>query len=260
MHKLPDDVDICGKCGSPLLSAAQRRVTSVPLDLDPDKLSGPPPGTRQTESRASTGLHERKVGVTTGKIATNGDSAAALQEALEYLESASEHKQLPPRTMAGRPPPGRTPPGRAGTQRKPQPKFNRKALATIVATVVAIIAVSLYFGLKGTPAAPASHSGGPGPTQTTTLLFQFAGSGESTTGSFTTTAPFKFSYRVACTTTLVKPVTFTLVRDGKKVDLATSGVGNAVESGTLENFGDGGAYAFSVDAPSPCTWTVSGAT
>jgi hypothetical protein len=130
---------------------------------------------------------------------------------------------------------------------------------TIVVTVLAILAVSLYFGLKSSPAAPTSHSGGgPAPTPTSTLLFQFSGSGASTTGSFTTTAPFTFSYRVACTTTLTKAVSFTLLKGGKKVDLATSGVGNAVERGTLDHFGIFGAYTFSVDAPSPCTWTVSG--
>jgi hypothetical protein len=264
MSKSADDVNICGKCGSPLLSAAERRVISVPLDFDPDDISGGPSG---TGSRASTGVGQRKVGVGTGKIATNGDSAAAIREALEHLESSTEYKARvqptrtqPDRVQPGRTQPGRTGPGRTGPGGKAAPKFNRKALVTIVATVLAIIAVSLYFGLKGSPAAPASHSSGPGPTATTTLLFQFAGSGTSTTGSFTTTAPFKFSYRVACTTTLTKPVTFTLVKDGKKVDLATSGVGNAVESGTLDDFGVGGAYAFSVNAPSPCTWTVSGAT
>jgi hypothetical protein len=265
MHKSGDDERVCGKCGAPLLSAAQRRVINVPVGFDPDEISGAPSGSQQTDSSAPTGLHERKVGVGPGKIASNGDSAAAIREVLEHLETSTEYKakaqpsRTQPGTQPGRTPPGRTGPGRPGAG-KAQPKFNRKALFSIVGTVVVIIAVILYFGLKGSPAAPASHSSGPGPTPTTTLLFQFAGSGTSTTGSFTTTGPFKFDYRVACTTTLTKAVSFTLVKDGKKVDFATSGVGNAVESGALDNFGIGGAYAFSVDAPSPCTWTVSGST
>ena len=259
MHKSADDVNVCGKCGAPLLAAGARRVINVPIDFDPDEIAGAPSGTRQTDARATTGVNQRKVGAGAGQVASNGDSAAAIREALEHLETTTEYrpKVQSPRAQPGRTPPSRTGPGRPGAG-KAQPKFSPKALITIVATVVAVIAVILYFGLKSSPAAPASHSAGPAPTSTTALLFQFAGSGTSSTGSFTTTASFKFNYRVACTAVLTKPVSFTLVKDGKKVDLATSGVGNAVESGTLDDFGVGGAYAFSVDAPAPCTWTVSG--
>ena len=81
MHKSADDVNVCGKCGSPLLAAGERRVINVPLDFDPDEIAGAPSGTRQTDARATTGLHQRKVGADKSKVVHGSSSLLDEQRA-----------------------------------------------------------------------------------------------------------------------------------------------------------------------------------
>jgi hypothetical protein len=92
------------------------------------------------------------------------------------------------------------------------------------------------------------------------LLFQYNGTGVGTTNSFTTTAPFTFAYSLSCPVAVSKPVAFGLLKDGDNIDLVDSNIGAKTEKGTHPDFGAKGSYEISVNAPSTCSWTVSGTT
>jgi len=249
MHKAGDDERVCAKCGALLLSAAQRRdVVRAPDDSAAAKSGGSRPKTGPGDSSPSLSVGPTQIAAGREKIATNGDSAEAIREALEYLESGADRKATYQSKYV--------PKGA-----KPERRINQKWLATIVITVLAVIAVSLFFGLKSSPSSNTGSKGaGNTPVTSATLLFQYSGSGTSTTGSFVTSAPFMFSYRLSCQSPLTVPSTFVLLKDRTKVDVVSSNVGAAVEKGTQSNFGAGGAYTISVDAPPTCTWTILGLT
>ncbi len=97
-------------------------------------------------------------------------------------------------------------------------------------------------------------------TATTTSLFQFDGSGPSTTGPFTATGSFTFSYTLTCPEDLATPATFELLRAGRSIEDVASGVGSLQESGNQPDFGASGTFTVSVDAPATRAWTVSGDT
>lgn len=247
MHKSADEEHVCGKCGALLLRAEERRVITAPEDVDPADLSGSPSAIRQTDPRSATKVDKPRSSVGARKTAPSENPIDAIKEALALLGDTAEQK---PQVKA-RPP---------TENRKPDRRINRGPLPTIVVMVVAIIAVSLYFGLKGSSSAGPVKTGGPGPTAGSTLLFQFAGSGKATTGSFATKAPFKLTYRVACPSAPTQLATFALQKGTTKIDTVTSAVGNSVESGTRADFGIAGTFTFLVDVPPPCTWTISGST
>src|ERR1700722_3203318 len=172
MQKSDDDEQVCAKCGALLLSAAPQRrgVVRAPDHIDD--------ATRSLSSTVATGpAASASVGISdlarsNDKIATNGDSAGAIRDALEYLESGgdkskpqikySDHRTKPPRDI------------------KPR-RIDQKWLVTIVVTILAVIAVSLFFGLSGSSPKTGTNGGTTNST-TSTVIFQYSGSGTSTTG------------------------------------------------------------------------------
>jgi hypothetical protein len=251
MHKSDDDDQVCEKCGAMLHATQRRDAPGSPAGPDWADLtgSGSRYGSRATagDAPSSPNAKTARVVIGTERIASNGDSADAIREALAYVESGSDKSKAQTRYQP------------KGT--RPRRRIDQKLMATIVITVIAVIAVTLIFVLTGSsPSKAGTKGGGTAPATSPTLLFQFSGSGPDTTGSFVTSAPFTFSYRLSCQPALATPSTFVLLKDKTKVDEVSSNVGATVEKGTHTQFGTAGSYTISVEAPSSCSWTVSGLT
>jgi len=190
-------------------------------------------------------------------------AAATIREALEYFDTADEGRTAPDRRA---PADRRTGDRRDGERRDaagpPARKGNRAWLIAMGVTVVVAIVVGLLLGLGGGSNASGSGGGGTASsaTATTVSLFQFTGSGPSTTGPFTTTGAFTLSYTVSCQEDLADPAVFQLMRAGHPVSEAASGVGGLTEAGSEPAFGTSGTFTVAVSAPTSCTWTVSGGT
>ena len=244
MHKAADDDHVCERCGGALAGASERRpVVSSTAGVD---------SSNSTSSRSSRRVS--RSGVATfdkQQVAGNGDSAADIREALEYLEAANQNKPMARIEYSD---------DDARPKVEPRRKVNRTWLTTIIVTVVAAIALSLFFGLSGSssPSTVTKGTNGSVPAQTPTLLFQFAGTGTKTTGSFTASGAFKFAYRVSCQTAIAAPATFSLLRSGVKVGEVVSGSGATSESGSEKSFGVAGSFTLSIDAPPSCSWSVAG--
>jgi len=254
MHKSDDDERVCAKCGAMLLSAAHRRgFVRAPDDAgDPARAlsSTVTPGPAASASVGISDLAKSSDKKSNDKIATNGDAAGAIRDALEYLES-SGGKSKPQIKYSGQ---GATP-----TRDDKPRRIDEKWLATIVITFLAVIAVSLFFGLSGSSPS-ATKGGGTTNSTTPTLIFEYSGSGTSTTGSFIANGPFTFTYKLSCQPALTTPATFVLLKDNTKVDQVASAQAGTSVNGTHTDFGASGTYRISVDAPTSCTWTLSGLT
>jgi hypothetical protein len=251
MHKSDDDDQVCEKCGALLHSTQRRDAAGLPVDPDWADLAGAGSlsGAGTTAGRASSSPNAKtgRVVIGTERIASNGDSADAIREALAYVEAGSDKSKAQTRYI---------PKGS-----KPRRRIDQKLLATIVITVIAVIAVVLIFVLTGSsPSKAGTKGGGTTPATSPTLLFQFSGTGQDTTGSFVTSGPFTFSYRLSCQPALTTPSVFVLEKNKTKVDEVASNVGSTLERGTHTQFGTAGTYTISVDTPSSCSWTVSGLT
>lgn len=244
MHKSDDDEHVCEKCGALLVSASGRReVVRAPDDASTHDPSDLIASIRSGESGSAGGARVTQVPIGTDKIATNGDSAEAIRDALEYLESGRDKSKSPRRYP--------------GPTVKPPRRINQGWFVTIGITVLAIIVVILFFTLTGSSNNSGTKAGA---TQLTnpTLLFEFTGSGPSTTGSFITNSPFNFKYHLSCQPALTTPASFILLKDGTKVAEVTSNTGDTVEKGTASPIGASGTYTISVQAPTSCNWTISG--
>jgi hypothetical protein len=253
MHKSPDEERVCGRCGGLLLNAAERRKVA--------RAHSDESNTKQVNSENGAGPRSRTLQIDTARVAPKDESASAIaiREALEYLDSPPDRRATPDRrTPAER---------RAGDRRateagsKPSHKENRAWLIPLGVTLLVATGLAVFFSLHG--GSSASGPGGttaPSATPTTTTLFQFTGSGPSTTGPFTATAAFTFSYSVTCQENLAGPVMFQLLRAGRSIGQVASSSGGLRESGNEPSFGTSGTFTVSVSAPTSCTWMVSGQT
>lgn len=258
MHKSADEERVCGRCGALLLSAAQRRkMARGPAEAH----------VKRTRSENGSGSGASSMVLTAGDgVATKDGSAEAIaiREALEYLDTSgdrrsSEDRRSPTdrRTATDR----RFAGDRRATRAGPTSghKVSRAWLITIGVTVLVAIGFGVFLGLRG----GTNASGTVGTTASSTSaktvsLFQFTGSGPSTTGPFTATAAFTFSYTVSCQGALQSPAVFELLRAGHAVGGVATGVGGVLESGNEPSFGTSGTFTVQVNAPVSCTWTVSG--
>jgi hypothetical protein len=244
MQKAADDQRICPRCGTILLSASQRHeLIHKPGENGSQNEGSIPVGSARAASGTSTGRRGSASATTTPV-----SSADALKEALEYIDSGGNKK-----------PPGSR--RKTGEAAAPERRVSRPWAVTIGVTLLAAIGVGAFFGLTG--------GSGPAPARTdakttTTVpqgpLFNFNGAGPSTTGTFTTTSAFNFTYRVTCTAALGSPVTFELLRGGHPVDQVLSTEGSTQEDGTQPGFGTAGTFTIAVKAPTSCDWSLSGST
>ncbi len=254
MHKSADEETVCGRCGGLLLSAAQKRKLVV------DQADEAP--RTMTASDNGVGLGSTRVAQRVGeRVAVKEESAEAkaIREALEYLGSSDESpaKAADRRTAADR----RSTTDRRQTGGPPTParKVNSTWLVTIGITLLVAIGLGLFLGLGGgSNASSPTSTTGPSASAATVSLFQFTGSGPSTTGPFTAGATFTFSYTVNCPKDLATPAVFQLLRAGRSVGQVSSSVGGLRESGNQPSFGTVGTFTVSVNAPPTCTWTISG--
>ncbi|MGO9341318.1 MAG: hypothetical protein ACLP6E_02180 [Acidimicrobiales bacterium] len=255
MHKSADDDRVCGRCGALLLTASERRK------LVRARAQAPTANPAAPENGARPG--SAPTAVATGqRVAAKDESAQAIaiREALEHLDSAEERRSVPDRRV---PVERRTADRRDTAAPSKGLKISRAWLIAMVVTVLVAIAIGLFLGLGGGSNASSGSGGGTpssGPTATTVSLFQFTGSGPSTTGPFTTTTAFTFSYTVNCQEDLADPAVFQLMRAGHPLSQVASGVGGLTESGNEPSFGMSGTFTVAVSAPTSCTWTVSGET
>jgi hypothetical protein len=225
MHTSADEQSVCERCGTPLLSTAPGGDAVHPTaDLAPGRPTSSPRSTTATGHKS------------------------AITDVIEYLESTAHPKpkaQLPSEEQDA----------------KPERRINRSSKITIAVVVVAVIAIGLFFGLDGTSSGtPTTNTGTPTAAKTPALLFQFAGSGSSTTGTFSSTAPFTFTYKLTCQNVITTPYKFELLRNAANIGLVDSKIGAKVENGTQKNFGKSGTSAIAVDTPSTCKWVISGST
>jgi hypothetical protein len=243
MRRSEDDETVCAKCGAILRSPTQPRgEAGTPGNAEAVNATGSLSSTGPNGSTSPADIAQVSTG--TGNVTTNDDSAEAIRDALDYLESGSR-KPKSPTTFAG------------STAKPPRPD-KQKWIITIGITALVILAIGLFFGLSGSSKNSAGDKGAATDTTVAKVLFQNTGSGTSTTGSFTTNAPFKFSYDLSCQPALAAPVAFMLLKDNTKVDEVMSNAGNTVEKGTHSGFGVSGVYTISVQAPTSCSWTISG--
>lgn len=272
MHKSPDGERVCGRCGALLLTVSERRNV-VRRQAEASRRADTEAGrradteaSRRADSENGSGSGAAPTVVKAGNSVATDDktaSAIAIREALEYLGSSAEaeRRSTPDRRSSS----DRRSTGEkravAGGGSTPGRKVNRGWLITIGLTLLVAIGLGLFLGLGS--GSSASAPGGSTPssaTATTTSLFQFDGSGPSTTGPFTTTGAFTFSYTLTCPEDLATPAIFELIRAGRSIGDVASGVGTLQESGNQPDFGTSGTFTVSVDAPATCAWTVSGDT
>ena len=254
MHKSADEERVCGRCGGLLLNAAERRKVARAHAEESDG--------KRVNSENGTSARSPVLQMDTDRTSRVDETAEAIaiREALEYLDASADRRA----TADRRSPPERRAAGERrsnGAASKGTHKENRAWLIPIAVTVLLAIGLGLFFSLGGSSKTQApGGSTAPSATATTTTLFQFTGSGPSTTGPFTTTGAFTFTYTVTCQEDLANPVVFQLLRAGRSIGEAASSVGGLQESGNEPSFGTSGTFTVSVTAPPSCTWMVSGET
>lgn len=248
MHKAADEERVCVRCGALLLSAAERRRVAR---RHAEESNG-----KQVNSENGASTRSPVLQMDADRIAPADESAEAIaiREALAYLDAPADRRATPDR---------RSPAERrsSGSGSKEGHKENRAWLIPIAVTLLVAIGLGVFFSLgSGSNTHAPGGSTAPSATATTTTLFQFTGSGPSTTGPFTTTGAFTFSYTITCQEDLGSPVVFQLLRAGRSIGEAASSVGGLQESGNEPSFGTAGTFTVTVDAPPSCTWMVSGET
>jgi hypothetical protein len=253
MHKSEGEERVCGNCGGILLTPAEHRKlvrarAQQSLAGQAGVGNGARPGSGPT------------VKTVTRKLETKGANPelAAIREALDFLQSTDDRRAMPDR----RAPADRRDTDRRDTQGGPSQgrRPSRGWLIAIGVTVVVAIVAGLVLGTGGGSNAGAGGGTASSATATTISLFQFTGSGPSTTGPFTTTSAFTFSYTMTCQEVLADPAVFQLLRAGHDIGEVSSDVGTHTLTGSQSAFGTAGTFTVAVDAPTSCTWTVSGDT